>query len=378
MNRPREARPRLIIYSEVAWGFLDQRHHHLARFFAKEGFSVEFVERVVNRVPPPRELGAGLWARLKERIGLGQAPTPRKAVPEAIQLRRSRFLPQAYRLCRPLNYLYWVLFERRRQRGAVLYSFVDNPVLFGGALARLRTDKLAIFDIIHNWWAFPWHRQYHHHAVAQMLALADKVVIDSLALRERHLPLLASAHLMLPGVSEAWTHGEGAELPLPDASPRAAFFGNLRSNSDLPFVEAVAEAIGLDLFGLLAGDAAAHVPSVRCLGQVAAEALPERLAPYNVLVLPYNRDAFSATIAPAKYFEALATGALIITRAPLAHLPGFDRFCLLVDDQQGDELAELLRRRLAAHLPNIAAQREFARQHSWSARFSALRELAGV
>lgn len=378
MNRPRKALPRLIIYSEVAWGFLDQRHHHLARFFATEGFPVEFVERVVNRVPPPRELGAGLWARLRERFVGTKNPVPRKPLPATIRLRRSRFLPHAYRLCRPLNYLYWVLFERRRQRGAVLYSFVDNPVLFGGALARWRTDELAIFDIIHNWWAFPWHRQYHHQAVAQMLALANKVVIDSEALRERQLPLLASAHLMLPGVSAAWTHGEGAEPPLPDASPRAAFFGNLRGNSDLPFVEAVAEAIGLDLFGLLAGDAAAHVPSVRCLGQVAAEALPARLAPYNVLVLPYNRDAFSTTIAPAKYFEALATGALIITRASLSHLPGFDRFCLRVGDQQGAELVELLTRHLALHLPNIAAQRAFSRQHSWGARFAALRAFTGV
>ena len=46
----------MLIYSEVTWDFLDQRHHKLARYAAKNGYHVEFIQRVTSRIPPMREI----------------------------------------------------------------------------------------------------------------------------------------------------------------------------------------------------------------------------------------------------------------------------------------------------------------------------------
>ena len=365
-------RLKLIVYSEVSWGFLDQRHHHLARYFASEGYEVQFVERVLNRIPPLRSLLAAVKQRMSSFLAGQLVRLPSKPVPLGIQLRRSLFLPHSYRVFRPWNYFYWLLFERSRQRDAILYNFVDNPVLFGGELARYRCDYLAIFDVIHNWWAFPWHSTYHRRAAALTVALADHVVTDSDALRNSELASLNSVHVMLPGVASYWFTNARSLAEESPSAPRAAFFGNLRGNSDLPFVESVASAVGLDVYGLISDDAAALRPILRIKGQVSATALPDILATYNVLVLPYNRDEFSATIAPAKYFEALATGALLITRASLNHLPGFDEFCVVVGEETGCVLLDLLHDRLKEHQGKREAQIAFARSQTWEARFSDL------
>lgn len=374
MNRNGSGAKRVIIYSEVDWDFLDQRHHHLARHFLGRGHEVHFVERVVNRIPPLGELLARLWRGA--RGGAGE-PAPRKPVPPGLALRRSPFLPHVYRIFRPLNYWLWWVFERRRQQDALLYSFVDNPVLFGGRLYRYRKSRLAAFDIIHNWWDFPWHSDFHRRAVAQTLELADRIICDSPAVCERYLPEALPVHLMLPGVAPEW-FSDARERSSEDAiKPAPVFFGNLRGNSDLAFVEEVARTLGLTFFGILSGEAAQRIPSLENRGQLDAKQLPAAVAEYNIVVLPYNRDNFSATISPAKYFEALASGALLVTRAPLSHLPGFDRFCLLLGDEQGADLRAKIVERLKIHQRLREAQIEFAKTQSWVCRFEALEVFLG-
>ena len=366
---------RVIIYSEVDWDFLDQRHHHLARHFLGRGLEVHFVERVVNRIPPLGELLARLWRGFRGQAG---EAAPRKPVPPGLALRRSPFLPHVYRIFRPINYWIWWVLERRRQQGALVYSFVDNPVLFGGRLHRYRKSCLAVFDIIHNWWDFPWHRDFHRRAVAQTLELAERVICDSPAVRERYLPEALPVHLMLPGVAPEWFSDASLRQSSGDAiEPAPVFFGNLRGNSDLAFVEEVSRTLGLTFYGILSGEAAQSIPSLVNRGQLDAKRLPAAVAEYNIVVLPYNRDQFSATISPAKYFEALASGALLITRASLSHLPGFDRFCLLLDDAQGADLRAKIVDRLKIHQRNREEQIEFAKTQSWACRFEALEVFLG-
>lgn len=363
---------KIIIYSEISWAFLDQRHHHLARYLVRAGFNVEFVERVVNRVPSTKELATVFLGLTKSFFLRKNSNRPPKPTPEGLKLRRSKFLPQHFFLFKLWNYVLWFLSERHRQRGAILYSFVDNPVIFGGSLKYLSTHRLAVFDVIHNWWSFPWNTNHHKEAAAQTIMLSDKIITDSFSLKIRFPQYLSSAHVMLPGVSETWLRKNKLDSAKELINPKAAFFGNLRANSDLAFVQTVAQCIRLEIFGLVSNDARKLLKTAYVNGPLNVDELVHKLSEFQIILLPYNRDEFSQTISPAKYFEALATGALIVTRAKLSNLPGFDQFCLTVDNEQGKDLKELLLKSLETHVAQRKSQVEFSRKHLWESRFAEL------
>ena len=99
--------------------------------------------------------------------------------------------------------------------------------------------------------------------------------------------------------------------------------------------------------------------------------LPERVAEYNTVLLPYNSDAFSKSISPAKYFEALATGALLVTRSDLFHLPGSHKFVFRWEPQwtEAQFLAEL-KERLRCQEALEGEQIDFAKLHTWESRLA--------
>ena len=58
---------KVVIYSEIDWSFLEQRHHFIARRFRDEGFEVVFYQRVVGRIPTIRDIRVLLKSFLSGR-----------------------------------------------------------------------------------------------------------------------------------------------------------------------------------------------------------------------------------------------------------------------------------------------------------------------
>lgn len=359
---------KIVIYSEIKWDFLDQRHHHLARYAAVTGLKVEFVERVVSRVPEVREL----LRRFKELFvaKAGVQGDVHKPVPHGISLRRSRFLPPVNTISRGINNIVWLMFERRRQQGAWVYSFVDNPAVTGTKMFSLR-GTISTFDIIHNWWDFPWNKNIHSQLVSRCIEGFRSVVTDSPSISQKLDVMGVEHHLMLPGVNREWLGIAGIY-----EQPKVVFFGNLRSNSDIPLVRKISEIFSLDAFGVLDQSVENEVRNVNFKGSLLADELVKRISDYNVILLPYKDDGFSRTIAPAKYFESLATGALVVTMSDMSHLPGFQDYVLHVKDL--GRISDTLCRALEEHSAKREAQIEFAKQHTWEKRFKELFEYIDV
>ena len=219
---------KVIIYSEISWDFLEQRHHHLAKYLAGKDYQIEFVQRVVSRVPSAREIVTRLW---KRRAELSTNPVS-KVIPRQLTIRSSLFLPPIIPLSGIYNWILWFFLERPRQRNAIVYSFVNNPYVIGGDYPISALHNTSVFDIIHNWWEFPWHKQAHRALVNKNVRLFDKIVTDSPVIAERLFSLNISPHIMLPGVGAEWLNIASSSTKI---SP--VFFGNLRSNSDLELVK---------------------------------------------------------------------------------------------------------------------------------------------
>ena len=141
---------KIIIYTEIDWNFLDQRHHHLARYFADLGYKVEFVERVYSRLPSPMMLLRVLIKSIRKSNKDYIKPRP-----NGIALRKSLFLPDISIIFSIYNYLLWFFYERKKQEDAFIYSFVDNAFILGKKLVKFKKYNQSFFDIIHNWWEFP-------------------------------------------------------------------------------------------------------------------------------------------------------------------------------------------------------------------------------
>jgi hypothetical protein len=353
---------KVIIYSEISWSFLEQRHHHLARYLSEKDCQVEFVQRVVSRVPSVREM----FGRLRKRRAESSTKHISKVIPRQLTIRSSLFLPPIIPLSGIYNWIVWFFLERPRQRNAIIYSFVNNPYVIGGDYPIFAQHNTSVFDIIHNWWDFPWHKLAHRALVNKNVKLFDKIVTDSPVIAERLCSLNISPHVMLPGVGAEWLNIASSSTKI---SP--VFFGNLRSNSDLELVKRMSAEHDTHLLGLIDETVAKSVGHARYLGEFSADELINEIPNYNLVLLPYDQCDFSKTIAPAKYFEALATGALVVTGADMSHLPGFNDFVFRVDSLSQKAL-DGLQEAIAAQSLNRQAQVAFAGQHLWKKRFEDL------
>jgi glycosyltransferase involved in cell wall biosynthesis len=375
-SRPSSIR-KALIFSEIGWGFLRQRHHHLAEHLAGSmGAEVHFFQGVPSRTPPLSDLAGRAFRALTARFqGAPSTDTPR--LPERLKLHSPRFLPYTHPVFR--QYDAWL--ARRialaHADADLIYLFCNNPAIVE-AFTRHAPRAAIVMDIIHNWWEFPWLPEIQRRNIVTCLADCSLIVSDSpltLDRASRENPAKAT-HLMLPGVGPEWFSAEGdADTAQPDSSLTILFFGNLRGNSDVDLLNRLAALEGacFEGYGLLD----------RTGGPLASDAVRQGMRPprsaaeiaqiarrASLVVLPYANDAFSRTISPAKYFESLASGALIISRAALDHLPGWSEFVLRLPSGAIDGAA--LREAVETHRQKRHAQISFAASHCWNARFKGL------
>ena len=113
-------------------------------------------------------------------------------------------------------------------------------------------------------------------------------------------------------------------------------------------------------------------PGVDYRGVVSHAGLPAALAGVDAFVLPYEINALTRGISPAKYYECLATGKPVVA-APLPAMEELAGHVYLAS--RPEDYVEALRSLGEIETEEgVRARIELARKNSWDVRFAELEE----
>jgi hypothetical protein len=360
-----------FLAAEIAYRFLRQRHQIFAELLSPD-FEVKFIERVPSRFPPDI-----IWRGLRNFTkGLSRASIPTRGHSPGVEAVFSYMLPSINSAFDLYNQFRASHLLNQARKGDVFHLFANSPVIAEEAKKR---GCLVIFDIIHNWWNFPYHQKIQLENVRKNLFLADIILSDSpltLELAKKDLGKVQKRmKLINPGVEEFWF----IDKPKFRLSERVhiVFFGNLRANSDVSLILKLLQTkhISVTLFGLL--DSSLKKCDLKVLskfykGQLPAPVLAEQVRSFDMVLLPYDRSAFSNTIFPAKYYEVLALGKPVISDSAMLHLPGWSDFIWTSEDLEIYGPADLISKHYSER---YTAQVDLARRNRWDHRVADLKKL---
>lgn len=361
MTRKKEKN--MIVFSEISWNFLKQRHHFFTEHFVNEYRKVYFVERVVSRIPSLLEIFRMLLNKKKENLSNKRL--------ENVIFVRSLFLPNENIFFRMWNKLYWLIFWRNKQMRSDIYSFTNNPYIVGNTVKIKKIADRFIFDVIHNWWNFPWKKEIHKKNVERQIFLADTIVTDShetyqLITKERK-------KIIPPGVSEDWISNLITNVK--NNKIKLIFFGSLRANSDIKLMKKIIQEKKIDfsIFGRI-DQSINDEKLVSCYkGSVYNEELPKLISNYDGIIISYDENSFSSSISPAKFYESLATGKPIFSRNNLKHLDGWSKFVYQLSLE--DNMYEKITQKVKNHQNLFSDQVNYAKKNLWSNRFLELKKI---
>ena len=206
---------------------------------------------------------------------------------------------------------------------------------------------------------------------AELIANADLVVTSSRSLHEKAAP--ARRRLLLPNA---------ADFPHFHAALRAP--AKLRERPVIGYYGAIAEWFDTELvadaarrrpdwrfvlvgstFGARLGELA-RLRNVELVGERPYHDLPERLADFDVAIIPFRRSELTLATNPVKFYEYLAAGKPVVA-VTLPELEPFREHFYPVD--QREQFVPQLEAALGESDPHrVAARVEVARRETWERR----------
>jgi hypothetical protein len=330
-------RNKILIFSEIEWYFLKQRHQFLAEYLQNENYEVHFIQKVPSRVPEIKVLINYIIKNILRLIN--KKTNGKKSEPCTVKLHHSILMPQTNKLFRVYNKYIAANYYAEMARNGTIYTF--SPSIYEIVRKSKTHNFKVIFDIVHNWWEMPWGNQISRKASTDLLKEANEVICDSKPLAE-HLKLkyqISNIHIVLPGVNTNWIEDFTKDSRNAEAfvnNSGIVFFGNLRENSDIQlFKSLIQSGMSIDAYGNVTPEIRSELDGmVEFKGPLIQDELITALQGYEYTLLPYANDSFSKWISPAKYFEVLALGKPILSRSKLSHMPGWNRLChnINIDD----------------------------------------------
>jgi glycosyltransferase involved in cell wall biosynthesis len=382
--------PRLSGRDIVCVGFADwdtdlwTNQHHLMHRLAREN-RVLFVESLGLRRP---QLAARDVSRIRRRLLRGLAP-PREA--DGVRVLSPLVLPfHANRLVRAVNrrVLPWLVGRAARaigMRAPILWAYVPQAEVLIDSLR----PSLIVYHCVDDMASQAGIDAASFSAAEQRFAArADLVLASAPALAERlreyngnvlDAPNVADTDLFATALQDGPLDPGLAALP----APRVVFTGAIVTTKlDLGLLVELARLRRDWSFALVGpvgpGDPRADVstlaaePNVHLLGARAYRDLPAVLRAADAGLIPYARNALTASIFPMKVYEYLAAG-LPVVATPLPALAGVGEV-ITAPDAAG--IARALEEALADDTAERRAERSrAAAAHSWDRR---LEEIAAA
>jgi glycosyltransferase involved in cell wall biosynthesis len=378
----------IICVSSIDWAFNWQQPQEVASAFAQGGNRVLFIENTGVRPPRLRD-ASRLIARLKN---WWRASGGAKRVVDGLDVLSPVLLPFPYsRLARRLNAAAllrtvrrWI--GRRDSAPLIVFTFLPTPLVH--AIIRDLDPTLVVYYCIDRLSeSSPGARKLRGPEEA-LIAEAGLVLTTSSELHAAAARLTSRVAMLPCGVRcREFEDAKASDAEPPSLFARLAglvigFVGSLRNEIDLALLVAAAE-LAPDLNFVFVGPVMANVralasrPNVRLIGPVPHSEVARYLARFDVGVLPYVLNPYTAAIMPAKLKEYLAAG-LPIVATPL---PEIRRFAdehpeVVTFANDAPDFVAALRAAAAKNGPAAELRRmRIARRYDWSAQMALMHEL---
>lgn len=337
----RDSRGAVVFLLSIDWSqWLFQRPHHLARYFAQQGYV-------------------------------------------AIYDDSNRFTGFAgYKEIEPNLYLYRGQKERLHSLpNPLLWTYCYNYQLHDGFPAGSR----VVYDLIDDFAVHPYDRQLMERNHQRAMAEADVVAYVA-----RHLAAFLEARpdrLYLPnGVEFERFAGNPPPLPpdrtmrriLRQGKPIAGYYGALAEWFDYKLLDRVARArpdwnfvlIGPNYDGSLQGQRVLSCPNVHWLGPRDYHVLPAYLQAFTVATIPFAINDITLATSPLKLYEYFAGGKPVIT-SPMPECMAFPEVAIVKNAAEFQAALEAAQQR-ATDTDFTARLRALARENAWEARVTAV------
>jgi glycosyltransferase involved in cell wall biosynthesis len=323
----------IVLLSSIDWAFNRQNPQEVASAFAEADNRVLFVENTGIRRPTWRDR-ARLWARI---VNWYQSDGGVARTPAGVDICSPVIIPLPYsRTASRINAAVLLRTIRRWIGPAtddrlVLVTFLPTPL--ARAVVRGLSPAVTVYYVIDR--------------LAESSSGAEWLCAHEDALLARADLVFATSHDLLEHVSRVTSHGsllvsgvrfgqfqrmrERGALPHPRMHglprPIVGFVGSVRNELDLKLVARVARSAP-DLTFFMVGpitanvDDLAGVPNVHLAGAVPHEEVVQYLFGFDVGIIPYVRNSYTAHIMPFKLKEYLAAGLPVVSTS----LPEIQRF----------------------------------------------------
>jgi glycosyltransferase involved in cell wall biosynthesis len=370
------SRPPVVILASIRWDFLWQRHQILAIRLARAGYPTVFVETTGLANPRPRR---ATLRRVLSRVGRSRVSGKKPLHGPGLTVYAPLALPPTLGAFRRTNrriFLPRVLRDLAKAAG-------PSPMVVAYPPSRTTLDlisglgpRLVLYDCSDEYEHFPGAPRDIRDTERELLSLADLVSCTSTHLLQKVKPLRPDAFLSGPAVDyERFAALQGPRLV--EEARTVCFFGHVsRERTDFAALRAIAGAgfivrlvggLGRVERGFL------KTPGVDYRGEVSHAGLPAALAGVDAFVLPYEINALTRGISPAKTYECLATGKPVVA-APLPAMEGLAGHVYLA--RKPEDYVETLRSLEEPETEEGARARiGLARKNSWDARFAELEEI---
>lgn len=313
----------IVILANIEWGFLKQRHQHIALGLAQRGHRVTFVESTAKRNPTWSDIPR-IFDRLFARGSARHKKKQGRDSGEVVVI-TPFVLPSTWGVFRIVN-KWFVLTPLIRRISSAAGGVVDVVINYTPSETSLELwRKLGrptlVYDCVSNFSAVAGMPKDVDHTEGQVCQAATTVIVDCEYLNKKLSKKHSSVHQLGPGVD--YRSFSAATEPT-RLIKRIAYFGLISDKLDVDLINLLAKHDwSIALIGDTRTSATFH-PNVKILPPVDHADLPQTLAEYDALIIPYIASEFMKGVIPAKTFECFATGKpLIVT--------GLDSFSVYAD-----------------------------------------------
>jgi len=378
----------ILCISSIDWDFNWQGHQEIMTAFAAHGNRVLFVENTGVRAPTLKDL-----PRVRQRLRNWWVGTKGfRQVANNIFVYSPLVLPFPYsRVARWINRTLLLRALRRWMQAAgfhrpIIWTFLPTPMVHD--LVRELDHELVVYYCIDN--LSESSRAARRIAVSERAVLAEADLVFVTARK-----LFDTASALNPNVTRfpfgvRFSQFERARCA-PDGIPDdlkplhkslVGYVGGIRKEIDQELLAKVASLLPEATF-VMVGPMQTSVsllasrPNVRFLGPKEHRHIPAYIKSFDVGIIPYVTNEYTAHIYPAKLNEYLAMGIPVVaTDLPEVRAFNAEHGDVVTVARDAKAFAEAIRNSIAENCPAAAERRiEAARQNSWETRIGQMSDL---